>query len=27
MNRPGTYRRLYDLQFSDVDAPKVAAEP
>ena len=26
MSRLGTYRRLYDLQFSDVDAPKVAAE-
>jgi subfamily B ATP-binding cassette protein MsbA len=27
MSRLGTYRRLYDLQFSDVDAPKIAAEP
>src|SRR5215469_2773209 len=27
MSRLGTYRRLYDLQFSDVEAPKVAAEP
>jgi subfamily B ATP-binding cassette protein MsbA len=26
MSRLGTYRRLYDLQFSDLDAPKVAAE-
>jgi len=26
MSRLGTYRRLYDLQFSDVDLPKVAAE-
>lgn len=26
MSRLGTYRRLYDLQFSDVDVPKVAAE-
>ncbi|HTT19492.1 MAG TPA: ABC transporter ATP-binding protein [Candidatus Sulfotelmatobacter sp.] len=27
MSRFGTYRRLYDLQFSDVDTTKVAAEP
>jgi subfamily B ATP-binding cassette protein MsbA len=26
MSRLGTYRRLYDLQFSDLDAPKVTAE-
>ena len=26
MSRLGTYRRLYDLQFSDVDLPKGAAE-
>ncbi len=26
MSRLGTYRRLYDLQFSDLETPKVAAE-
>ena len=24
MKNPGTYRRLYDLQFANADAPKVA---
>jgi len=27
MKRPGTYRRLYDLQFADAETPKAVAEP
>ena len=27
MKTPGTYRRLYDLQFADAEAPKAVAEP
>src|SRR5262249_5289024 len=27
MKKPGTYRRLYDLQFADTDTPKAVAEP
>ena len=27
MKRPGTYRRLYDLQFADTETPKAVAEP
>jgi len=27
MKRPGTYRRLYDLQFADTGTPKAVAEP
>jgi len=27
MKKPGTYRRLYDLQFADTETPKAVAEP
>jgi len=27
MKQPGTYRRLYDLQFAETDVPKAVAEP
>ncbi|MGH9649882.1 MAG: ATP-binding cassette domain-containing protein, partial [Terriglobales bacterium] len=27
MARDGTYRRLYELQFADAEAPRISAEP